>query len=82
MCEALLPAASQAVERHGLALERKPEVARVVMDDAAPALRLLQHLLMPSTLPQAHMNSTSTPFGGVQILQWLRVSSGIHKAGT
>ena len=65
MCNTSLPAASQAMERHGLALERKPEVARVIMDDVAPALRMLRHQVSPD-LSQAHMNSTTAPFGGAQ----------------
>jgi hypothetical protein len=64
----LLPA-PQAMDRHVLALERKPEAARVVMDGVAPALRLLQGLLAPPTLadvPAQQTKSTSAPFGGVQ----------------
>lgn len=58
--------ALQAMDRHGLALERKPEVARVVMDDVAPALRLLQGVLAtPPDVPNQHTNSASAPFGGV-----------------
>lgn len=64
----LLPA-PQAMDRHGLALEQKPEVARVVMDDVAPALRLLQGMLaLPTSVDIRHQptNSTSAPFGGTR----------------
>jgi hypothetical protein len=57
------------MDRHRLALERKPEVARVVMDDVSPALRLLQGSLVlptPADVPAEQANSTSAPFGGAQ----------------
>ena len=68
----LLP--PQAMDRHGLALERKPEVARVVMDSVAPALRLLQDLLalpMPAGVLHEQANATSAPFGGAQLASWV-----------
>ena len=63
-----LLSAPQAMDRHGLALERKPEVARAVTDGVAPSLRLLQGLLapqMPADVLREHTNSASSSFGGV-----------------
>jgi hypothetical protein len=57
------------MDRYGLALEQKPEVARVVMDGVAHALRLLQGLLPPiepRDVLREQTNSTSAPFGGTR----------------
>lgn len=55
------------MDRHGLKLERKPEVARVAMDGLAPRLGNLRRLLSPpkaGDAPRKAMHAVSAQFGG------------------
>lgn len=57
----------QAMDKHGLSLERKPEVARVVMDGLGPRLGNLRRLLFPpkpTDVPKKTMHTVSAQFGG------------------